>query len=264
MQTAATEPIIETENIQKTFVPALSYGDILRCRLKTRKPIVALKNISLTIPARVILGILGPNGAGKTTLLKTIATLILPDSGTIKVKGYYVGWHDNEIKSCIGLASSDERNFYWRLSGRQNLEFFGQLYGINRKQLLCNIQRLCAIFGVNYLERRFDTYSTGMKRKLALMRALLHNPDILLLDEPTKSLDYASSAELQKIISNEAKGGKTIIMATHDIRQAQNLCNYVLILIKGTVRAFATIEALKKQFGCADLADIYLKLSGND
>ena len=166
---------------------------------KKNIPVQALKDISLEFYQGKITGILGPNGAGKTTLLKCISTLILPDNGEIFVSGYNVQTHDNEIKSMIGFVSAEERSFYWRLTGLQNLQFYACLYGLDKEKTSARIEYLFKFFRIDYENKRFDSYSTGMKRKFSLMRALLHDPQILLLDEPTKSLDYSTALELKNL-----------------------------------------------------------------
>ena len=124
---------IELNQVTKDFIPPLSFYKLLRLDFKHRNPIRALEDISFSLNKGEILGILGPNGAGKTTLLKIISTLILPEKGTITVSGHRVGRDDERIKSLIGLVSSQERSFYWRLNGRHNLEFFATMYGLNKK-----------------------------------------------------------------------------------------------------------------------------------
>jgi len=259
-----TKTLIQLKNVSKTFLPPLSYRELIRLRSRGRPPIQALDNICFSLPENSVLGLLGPNGAGKTTLIKMLATLILPDKGYISINNMLTGKDDEAIKACIGLASSDERSFYWRLNGRQNLEFFGKLHNMSQKEVNLRMEELCHIFKVAYLKQRFDSYSTGMKRKFSLMRALLHKPAVLLLDEPTKSLDYSSSKEMRHLIQDEARKGKTIILATHNIEEARQLCNYLLILAGGKVKAFGEINELEKAWAPADLAEAYLRLTGDD
>ncbi|MFH1339582.1 MAG: ABC transporter ATP-binding protein, partial [Candidatus Omnitrophota bacterium] len=196
---------IEVEHVTKDFIPPLSFGKLLRLDFRHRQPVRALENLSFSLNKGEIIGVLGPNGAGKTTLLKIISTLILPDKGTVTVSGFQVGRNDNEIKSLIGLVAPGERSFYWRLSGRQNLEFFAAMYGLNKKEAKKKVEELFSVLKIDYKEqdRRFDSYSSGMKQKFALIRSLLNDPDVLLFDEPTKSLDYAAALEFRNFIKNE-------------------------------------------------------------
>jgi len=257
--------IVEVEYLSKTYIPALSFNKLLTFDFKHRRPTRALQEVSFSLGRNRILAILGPNGAGKTTLLKIISTLILPDKGTVAVNGYRVGCYDNKIKSYLGLMLSEERSFYWRLSGRQNLEFFAALYGLDKKATKTRINELFEIFEIDYGDKRFDAYSTGMKKRFALMRSLLHNPELLLLDEPTKSLDYASALTLRNFMKdNLVKAqGKTVIFTTHQMDEALDFADLFLILDKGRVCAFGTLDELKAKIGdpAATLNKIFLKLT---
>ncbi|MCK4994628.1 MAG: ABC transporter ATP-binding protein [Candidatus Omnitrophica bacterium] len=255
--------LIELKNVSKSFYPPLAWRKILSFNFKNT-PVCALENINLSLPGKSIIGVLGTNGAGKTTLLKIISTLILPDTGTVKINKYSTEHDDQKIKSIIGLVTTEERDFYWRLNGRQNLDFFSTMYGLNKKQAEGRINKLFKVFGVDYQDKRFDSYSTGMKRKFSLIRALLHNPGILLFDEPTKSLDYNTSLELLKYITILKQQGKTILFATHNITEAEQICDRFLVLNRGRILGFGTKEELGKRIhsDSATLTEIYLKLTG--
>lgn len=256
---------IEVDRLTKDFIPPLSFNKLLKLDFKHRKPTRALEDISFSLKKGLILGILGPNGAGKTTLLKIISTLILPDKGTVTINGLCLGRDDEKIKSLIGLTSSCERSFYWRLSGRQNLEFFAALYGLDSKHAKSRIKELFEFFEVTYQDKRFDSYSTGMQQKLALIRALLNNPQLLLFDEPTKSLDYATALNLRNFIKENLvkKQGKTIIFTTHHMDEALDFADLFMILHKGRLFAFGTLEELRKKINnpFATLGEIFLKLT---
>ncbi len=256
--------IVEISNLTKLFFPPLPFSHIVTLRLRRIPPVKALDNVSLSIKKGKIIGILGPNGAGKTTLLKIISTLILPDKGKVTVKGFPVGKNDEKIKSLIGLVSPQERSFYWRLTGLQNLEFFAALYGLSKKETKSRVNQLFKLFNIDYGTKRLDSYSSGMKRKFSLVRALLHNPDILLLDEPIKSLDYNSTYELKQCLLDRKSEGKTIILATHNISEIQGLCDIFIIMNKGKLRGIGTLGELKeKTKTVSSLSDIYLKLTKN-
>ena len=233
-----------------------------------RKPTIALDDVSFALERGRILGILGPNGAGKTTLLRILSTLVLPDRGTFTIDGAVPGRDDLRLKAMIGLASSEERSFYWRLTGRQNLAFYATMYGLTRPQATSRIAELFHLFDVTYEGRRFDSYSTGMKRKFELMRALIHDPAILLHDEATKSLDYGAACELKELVKKMTAAGKTILYATHDMDEAQDLCDRFLIIDKGRVHGCGTLEELQKAAdvpaGTASVRDIYLRLTKHD
>jgi ABC-2 type transport system ATP-binding protein len=255
-------PILKVNRITKDFLPPLSYRNLVRLQPKPRKPTQALEDVSFTLERGKILGILGPNGAGKTTLLKIIATLILPDKGSVSVNG---SGCEEKIKSAVGLLLDEERSFYWRLSGRQNLEFFSALYGMNKQTAAARINALLDLFSVDYADKRFDAYSTGMKRNFALMRALLHNPQLLLLDEPTKSLDYTSSINLKTFVQEELvkKQNKTVIFTTHNLDEAQDFGEDFLVLHQGRIYGKGSLGELRKQINNpqAELGEIFLRLT---
>jgi ABC-2 type transport system ATP-binding protein len=240
---------------------------LLKLNLKQQNPTCALRDISFSLKDGKILGILGPNGAGKTTLLKIISTLILPDKGTITVKGFRAGRDDEKIKSLIGLVAFGERSFYWRLSGRQNLEFFAAMYGLNKKAAKHKIQEFCAIFKIDYpdQDKRFDSYSTGVKQKFALIRALLSDPELLLFDEPTKSLDYKTATDFRNFIKQDLvkRQGKTIMFTTHRMDEALDFAEQFMILHKGRLFALGTLDELRARINnsTATLGEIFLKLT---
>ncbi|MFH1062918.1 MAG: ABC transporter ATP-binding protein [Candidatus Omnitrophota bacterium] len=257
--------IIQVRNVEKSFFPVLTLGDILGIRLKRKPPVKALEDISFQLTAGKILGILGPNGAGKTTLLKCLCNLIIPDKGTILIDQYSGDKYPAKIKSLIGLVDNEERSFYWRLSGMQNLEFFAALYGLSPKQTKLRITELLSIFNIDFMLKRFDTYSTGMKRKLSLLRAIIHKPKILLVDELTKSLDFDTALSLYKFIKNLSNNGTTIILTSHNIPEAENLCNTFMLLVKGKISAMGNLEDLRRKFKTANasLTDIYKMVMEN-
>jgi len=257
--------LLEVEHITKVFYPSLSFYQLLRLNSRHFKPTVALEDISFSLKKGLILGILGPNGAGKTTLLKMISTLILPDKGRVSVNDYTLGVDEEKIKCSLGLITEEERSFYWRLTGRQNLEFFACLYGMDKKNAQNRISALFDLFKVDYADKRFDSYSTGMKKNFALIRGLLHNPELLLLDEPTKSLDYASATNLRKFIKDNLvkTQGKTVIFTTHQMDEALDFADLFMILDKGKICGFGTLDELRKiiKNPAATLSQIFLKLT---
>lgn len=250
--------IIEIKNLNKYFASYNYFGF-------KKDTTLALSNINVDMGQGKCYGLLGPNGAGKTTLLKIISTLVLPDEGSVTIKGCKLGQDDEKIKALIGFVTSEERSFYWRLTGTQNLEFFAGLFGLQKKETQDRIQILFDLFKINYGKRRFDSYSAGMKRKLAFVRALLHDPEILLLDEPMESLDYNSVEEMKKYIKILTNKGKTIILATHHLREAEELCDMFVVINKGKIRGFGTSAEMGRQTGCPgeSLSHIYLELVKN-
>ncbi len=212
--------------------------------MKIDEPVTALKNISLEINDREIFGLIGRNGAGKTTLTKIIATLIQPTSGEVTVKGFDSVKDEVKVRSLIGLATAEERSFYWRLSSRRNLMFFARLYGLNDKTANRKIDELFERLNlVDLADRRFSELSTGNKQKLAVARALLPNPPILLLDEPTRSLDPLAAADLRNLITNLEN--VSILLTSHNLAEIEELCSRVAIISKGEIRAIDSTTNLR-------------------
>lgn len=258
---------IEVELLTKDFISPLSFNKLFKLDFKHTRRIRALTDVSFSLRKGEILGILGPNGAGKTTLLKIISTLILPDKGSITIRGYRIGKDDDKIKTLLGMVSSQERSFYWRLSERQNLEFFAAMCGLNKKEATTRIKSLFSVFQIDYQNRdkRFDSYSTGMKQRFALIRALLNNPELLLFDEPTKSLDYNTALSFRNFIKEDLvkRQGKTVIFTTHHMEEATDFANRFMVLDKGKLFAFGTLDDLRKRINNpkAGLGEIFLTLT---
>lgn len=279
------ENILEINGLTKDFRPSLSFTKLAKLDFTHLPPVRALEDISFSLERGKILGILGPNGAGKTTLLKTIATLILPNKGTIIYTPLFrnknidtgiqsIQWSFNSIndsfleekvKSSLGLVLEEERSFYHRLTGRQNLEFFASLYGFNRKTIQTKIEELFSLFQIDYGDKRFDLYSTGMKKRVALIRSLIHNPELLLLDEPTKSLDYLTAVNLKKFIKEKLvnTAGKTVIFTTHNLDENLDFCDLFLILNKGKICAYGTLSQLRQRINnpSATIGEVFIKLT---
>jgi len=239
---------IEALSIEKSFAKKRNVKELIRAPFRRAEKVHALRGVDLDIREGEIFGLLGPNGAGKTTLLKILSCLILPDHGRAAIAGIDVREEDR-VKPRLGLVHSDERSFYWRLSGRENLAFFATLYNVPKARSQGRIEEL--LQRVDMLEaadRRFSDYSSGMKQRLAIARALLHDPPILLMDEPTRSLDPASAMSLRQFVIDELKGNdhKTILVATHNLREAEVLCDRVAILVKGRVRRLGTVDEVRR------------------
>lgn len=259
--------MLEISHVTKDFHPPFSLGRLAGMDFGRKRAVRALDDVSFSLPKGAITAVLGPNGAGKTTLLKVISTLILPDKGTVKINGLKLGKDDDRIRASIGLMTSSERGFYCRLTGKQNLEFFAAMYGLRKSGAKARIEELFALFGITYEKRRFDSYSTGMQQKFALMRALLHDPGLILLDEPTKSLDYAAATGLRHFIKDALvkRQGKTAIITTHRMDEALDFADNFIVLHKGRLFARGTLEELRKiaSMPSASLGEIFLKLTEN-
>ena len=188
---------IETLELTKIFKPP----GIFPWQSRSEDGVTALDRVSLQIPPGEIFGIMGPNGAGKTTLIKVLSTLILPTSGQAFIHGYNLLTQPERVKSLVGLVSGDDRSFYWRLSCRENLLFFAALYNLPPSQARSRIEELSCLLDLeDFLDRRYAQCSSGMKQRLALARSLIHRPRVLLMDEPTKSLDPGAAENLRHYI----------------------------------------------------------------
>ncbi len=198
----------------------------------------ALDAVSFDVHAGEIVALLGHNGAGKSTLLRILATTVLPDAGSARVAGRDVRTDPAGVRRCIGVSLSDERSWYWRLTARQNLEFFGALHGLRRRDARARAERLLADVGLAAAaDRRFDGFSSGMRARLSLARAMLTEPPVILLDEPTRAIDPVASADFRDRITGLAAGGRALLLATHDLYEATTIADRVIVLGDGRIRA---------------------------
>jgi ABC-2 type transport system ATP-binding protein len=209
----------------------------------------AVDGVSFTVNQGELFGLVGPNGAGKTTLIKMLSTMILPSGGSAWVNGFDLR-QDTEIRRLVGLVTSDERSFFWRLSGLQNLEFFAVLNDVPTKEIPKRTADVLETVGLSdESDKRFSAYSTGMRQRLSIARALLAQPSLLFLDEPTKGLDPAATRRLHDLIRNELtrQQGITVLMTSHHLDEVEQLCDRVAILFRGRIRACGTMEQLREQ-----------------
>ena len=216
---------------------------------KSRR-VMALSNVQFNCPAEKITCLLGPNGAGKTTIIKILAGIVLPEKGEATILGESIFQAKISSRGKIGLLTPNERSFYWRLTGYQNLDFFASLYGItaSRKR-----NRIAEVLSQVNLEtdahKPFRLYSSGMKQRLSLARALLPNPEIFLFDEPTTHLDPLARAEIHAFIKNVLIAGRhaTVLICTHDLSEAQKLADHIVLLNEGSILAEGSMESLRRK-----------------
>lgn len=215
---------IRTLNLTKQFI---SKGRI----------IIAVDGVDLSISQGEIFGLMGANGAGKTTLLRILTTLLLPTSGEAYVAGYNIRQEDY-VKASIGVIFSEERSFYWRLTGRENLRFFGVLYNLKPSEIRHRTNEIIETLRMeDFIDRRFDTYSTGMRQKLSIARSLLSKPKILFTDEPTKGLDPVAASQIRWILKSLSLKGMTVFLITHSTEEAKEVCERVAIMDGGKIKA---------------------------
>ena len=220
---------------------------------KSFGPITVLNKIDLKVKAGSICAIIGPNGAGKTTLLKILAALVTPTEGTARICGEYVTRSPQTVKAHVGYVSSEERSFYWRLTGMQNLKFFAALHGLGNAEVEERAGFLLDRLGlVKADNKNFREYSTGAKQALSIVRGLLHNPPVILFDEPTRSLSYDITQNFYELIRSEADQGKAILFASHNFSEVEKMADTIVILHKGYVTAAGTLQELRKKAGLPD------------
>jgi len=209
----------------------------------------AVDAVDLSIARGELFGLLGPNGAGKTTLIKMLATLIEPTSGSASICGYGLK-NAAAVKAAIGLVTTDERSFYWRLTGRQNLHFFAALHGLTESTDRVN-EMLALVKLEDSADRAFKQYSTGMRQRLSIARALMHRPQVLFLDEPTRGLDPTAIQALHDFIREDltTRRGLTVLLTTHWLHEAELLCDRIAILHKGRIQGLGTLPELRGLIG---------------
>lgn len=242
-----TEAAISIRNLSKTYpVPFARFRKFIRRPAKDA--VEALRDVSFDVRKGEIFGLIGRNGAGKTTLTKIVATLVQPTRGEVSVLGYDSVRNDQKVRRQIGLTNAEERSFYWRLTSIQNLLFFARLHGLSDSVAKRRIHELLDKLELNEVaKRRFGELSTGNKQRLAVARALIAQPPVLLLDEPTRSLDPLAAANMRTLISSLAKQDPpvSILFTSHNLSEVESLCSRVAIISRGAIRALDTPEKLR-------------------
>ncbi|MHA1687438.1 MAG: ABC transporter ATP-binding protein [Candidatus Heimdallarchaeaceae archaeon] len=233
--------IIEVENLNKIYVRKKRKGFK---RQKTK--VHALKDVSFYVEEGEIFSLLGPNGAGKTTLIKILTTLLLPTSGKATVLGYDVMRRAGEVRKRINAMLMGERSIYWKLTGRQNLEYFAALYHIPSSVVKVRIEHLIHELSLeDFIDRKVETYSSGQKFKVAFAKSMINDPPLLFLDEPTATLDPRAAREVRDIIKQLNEKGTTIFLTTHNMHEADELSDRVAILDLGEIIDLDTPDILK-------------------
>ncbi len=234
---------IEVRNLSKSF------GEVK-----------AVNSISLDVEEGSIFGLLGPNGAGKTTTLRMIYGVLRPDSGYVRVLGIDVWREPRRAKSLMGVMPEDT-GIYPRLTAEENLIYFGKMRGMDERKLRRRVSELLKILGLE--EKRFtiaDKLSKGQKQKVAFARAILDEPPILILDEPTLGVDVMSAREIRNMILDYARAGRTVILSTHNMWEAEKLCTHVGIISEGRMRYVGKREDLEKLYEEKEFEEIFLRM----
>ena len=243
---------VETHNLTKVF------------KKSRNSETVAVEGVNLTVQAGSVLAILGPNGAGKTTLLRILAGLILPSAGRAHICGLDVVQGEARERGLVGISLGDDRSLYARLSGRRNLDFFAALHGLSRREATQRIDELGKILEIP-LDQSVQGSSAGIRQRILIARALLHDPSVLLLDEPTKSLDPTSAQGLRGFIRERLADhlGKSVLIATHNLAEAEALGDEIAIMKQGRIRGCGTLDTLRGIAGLATgtLEDVFHQLT---
>jgi len=243
MKTTEHHAVIIAENLKKIYETKVPIGLFRR----KKKRVIALKGVSFSVNEGEIFGLLGPNGAGKTTLIKILTTLLLPDAGRAIVNGFDVVKQPEEVRKSVGVMLMGERALYWKLTGRENLEFFGSLYKVPKDILKKRINEIVEFLGIQeFIDRLVETYSSGQKVLLAFAKALINDAPIIFLDEPTVALDPRRAIEVRQKIKKLKEEGKTIFLTTHIMQEAEELCDRVAIIDEGRIVAIGTPDELKR------------------
>ena len=234
---------VEVKGLRKTFVSGWF----------RKRRVEALKGVNLTVPAGVFWGILGPNGAGKTTFLSVLSNLLTPEEGEVRILGRDVRTDSMELRKRINL-SSGHANFLWSLTVRENLEYYSMLYGLSKTDRHKKLEELFHLFDLSPFARvRFEELSTGTKQKLSLAKALLNDPELLLLDEPTVGLDPDVARRIRELVQKlHREKGTTILMTTHNMKEAEALCEEVAFIRGGMIKARGRPQDLKRDLRLGD------------
>jgi len=233
---------VEAVDLRRTF--RTSSGTFRR----TRKEVEAVRGVSFTIEPGELFGLLGPNGAGKTTTIKMLITLLIPTSGTARVLGHDVVEDVREVRRRIGYVFGGDRGLYERLSGRDNLRYFSELYGVPPREQSARIGELLELVGLTGREsERVEGYSRGMRQRLHIARGLLHDPDVIFLDEPSIGIDPVGARELRATIGLLKEQGKTVLLTTHYMFEADELCDRIAVIRAGEIVAEGTPAELKQR-----------------
>ncbi len=244
--------MIEAHNLTKTF------------KDKKRGVITAVENVSFTCRPGQIYGLLGANGAGKTTTLRMLATLLQPTSGGATVAGFDVATQPEEVRAHVGFLAASTA-LYGRLTARETLAYFGKLNGLTDAVIRARTQRLADELDMHeFLDRRCEKFSTGMKQKTSIARTLIHDPAVMIFDEPTLGLDIMAARTIVRFVRDCRARGKTVIYSTHIMSEVEKLCDTIGIIHGGKLLAEGTLESLRARYGQPDMEEIFVQAVGGD
>lgn len=247
------ETAIDVQNLSRNF--NYKKGNLNKKKVTTN----ALSELSFQVKKGEVFGLLGPNGAGKTTTIKILTTLLTPTDGDVKVLGIDPVKHENKLRPKINFVYGGERNLYWRITARENLSYFADLYKVSKDEKKERISYLLDLVRLtSRADDRVETFSKGMKQRLQIARGLINDPDILFLDEPTIGLDPIGARELREIVKSLTNLGKTVLLTTHYMEEADELCDRIAFIKNGKIIAVNTPGNFKKVISRNHLIEINL------
>lgn len=238
--------VVETDALTMGYPQQRSWRSLMK-----RQPVkIVLDRVTTHIEQGEIFGVAGPNGAGKTTLVKILSTLTIPVSGTARVLGLDVVEDSLAVRRRIGVVYGDERSFFWRLSGFENLLFYAALYGLSGKEAKRRVSHLLDLVGLSASAHlRMHHYSSGMKQRIAIARGLLNDPELLIMDEPTRTVDPLAATELRTLVKERViDKRRTVLLATNDMAEAEQLCDRVAFISHGKIQLVGALSDLRSAF----------------
>lgn len=244
--------MLTVEALRKSYDPPSGPVRLI-VRTASNRRVDALRGIDFSVAAGEIVGLVGPNGAGKSTLIKICASLVTPTSGRVLVDGVDTVDDPEHVRRNLGLLLAEDRALYWRLNGRENLRFFGLMAGLTRHEAWRRTDELMEQFDLARRDSRVFGYSSGMRMRLGLARALVAQPRLLLLDEPSRSLDPIATAEFHTALRAVAAEGAAVVLSSHRLDEVETVCDRVLVIVDGEQRAWArTAELFSGRAGATE------------
>lgn len=240
--------MIEVENLHKTFHTKSG-------------PVHAVRGVSFRARDGEITGLLGPNAAGKTTTLRMLYTLMSPDQGSVRVDGLDTRRDATAVRQRLGVLP-DARGVYKRLTARENIEYFGRLHGLDPATIERRIAKLAQTLGIDFLDRRTEGFSQGQRTKTAIARSLVHDPKNVILDEPTNGLDVMTTRSLRGFLRGLRADGHCVIFSSHIMQEVAALCDRIVVIAGGEVKAIGTPDELRATTGESDLENVFVSLTG--
>jgi sodium transport system ATP-binding protein len=233
---------------------------VKRFRDKKRGAVFAVNGVSFSCRPGEVYGLLGTNGAGKTTMLRMLATILAPSEGTAIVAGYDVAKDPQKVRARVGFLSTATA-LYGRLSAQEMVEYFGRLHGLDEPTLRRRIDEIFARLEMNdFRDRRCDNLSTGMKQKVSIARTLVHDPSVMIFDEPTVGLDVMAARTISGFIRECRDNGKTVVFSSHVMSDVEKLCDQIGIIHDGKLLTEGTLPELRARFGMQDLEELFVKV----